>query len=118
MIGRRLSSQRVKPDFGSYVECPATSQALPLADADRGVVQEGVRHRVQILGRRAAADAARGVIVRAVARAEPAAIFAEKARIVRRQRNATQVRANGAHDEILRLARRAVLLLQSALVGG
>ena len=46
------------------------------ADLDAGVGQEGVRRHRQILRRRAFADAAGGVVLRAMAVAEPAAVIA------------------------------------------
>ena len=54
--GRRLSSQRVKPDFGTYVEAPA--MLCSSADLDAGVGQERVRRHGEIA--RAPGRGARG----------------------------------------------------------
>src|ERR1043166_8937428 len=48
-------------------------------DLDAGVRQEGVRRHFQIAGRRAFADAAGGVVLRAIAVAQPAAEIAFEA---------------------------------------
>src|SRR6185369_13595891 len=59
------------------------------ADLDLGVGDKLVRWQEQVLRRRTLPDAARGVIHRAMARAEPAAVFA-----LVRKRNASEVRAD------------------------
>src|SRR6056297_993978 len=68
---------------------------LPLAEQDRGFVHEFRNWNVEILGGRAAADAAGVVVMRAVARAEPAV---EVARSVT-DRNTAKMRADADLDQ-------------------
>src|SRR5882672_12105134 len=74
MIGRRASSQRSKPDFGSYVEGPAI--LCSSADLDAGIGQEFIRRHVEIARRRPDAHPSCRIVLRAVAMAEPAAVIA------------------------------------------
>src|SRR5688572_20958493 len=69
------------------------------ADAKRGVVREGGGRDQEVFRRRPAADAARRVVGRAVAGAEPAAILALLA-----ERNAAEMRADLHHDQRVLLA--------------
>src|SRR5262245_17349833 len=62
------------------------------ADLDLGIGDKLVRRQEQVLRRRALPDAPRGVVHRAVARAEPAAVFA-----LVRKRDAAEMRAD-AYD--------------------
>eukprot|EP00966_Prymnesium_polylepis_P123189 2848104-Prymnesium_polylepis.2 len=68
------------------------------ADLDLGVVDKGVGRHLEVERRRPLADAPRRVVVRAVARAEPAIVVARTV-----DRHAAQVRAHAKDDERLRL---------------
>src|SRR5262245_21625437 len=82
MIGNRRSSHLTKAFCGWKVECPLLmgkpwlSSGRAFADPDLGVGDELIGRQRQVGRRRAAADAAGGAVLRAVARAEPAAVVA------------------------------------------
>src|SRR4051794_27094649 len=79
----------------------ATGEAIrrsPSADADLVVAGEGVGRHGEVLRRGTLADAARGVVDRAVARAEPAAILAAIVVGALAQRDAAQMRADADDD--------------------
>src|SRR5262245_62968981 len=77
-----------------------------LADLDFGVGNEGVwRHR-EVGGRRPLADAAGGIVLRAVARAEEAVVIA-----LMRDRDAAEMGANADHDQPLLVAGLGALLV-------
>lgn len=80
-----------------------------LADDEKALVREGVGRDFQVEGRRALADAAAGVVMRAVARAVIAAIVAGVG-----DRNAAQVRANAEDDEPLGVLGALVVVLNVA----
>src|SRR5205807_5671193 len=71
----------------------------PSADADLAVGDELVGRQRQVGRRRAAADAAGGIILRTVAGAEPAVVVA-----LMRERNAAEVRADADQHQPLVLA--------------
>src|SRR5690606_31251062 len=77
----------------------ASSLSPRSADPDGSVGNEFVRRHFEIERRRPAADAARGVVVRTVARAEPAL---EVALVT--ERHAAEMRADADHDQPLVLA--------------
>src|SRR6185437_11250443 len=69
------------------------------ADPDLGVGKESVRRQDEILRRRAFADAACGIVLRAVAGAKPAVIFALVG-----ERDAAEMGADADHDQPLLVA--------------
>src|ERR1051326_2716532 len=79
----------------------------PSSDLDLGVGQERVGRQREICRRRAAADAPGGVVLRAVARTEPAVVIA-----LMGQRDAAEMRADPDQDQPL-----VVPLLDPRLVG-
>src|SRR5690606_28062801 len=105
--GSRYSIQRTTGLVNSVRPLPLAliSPAPPcgLADADRGLVDERVLRHLQVARRRPAADAPGLVVMRAVARAEPAAVVAGRIARVLPGRHAAQVRANADHDQPLGL---------------
>src|SRR6185503_8326727 len=74
-------------------------QSRGSADPDLGVGKEGVRGQRQVLRRGPLTDAAGAVVLRAVARAEPAVVIAFV-----RQRDAAEMRADADDDEPLLVA--------------
>ena len=74
------------------------------ADADGGVGREHIFRHFEIVRRRAFADARGGVVMRAVAGAEIAAILAAILALGRAQRNAAEMGADAQRDQPLRLA--------------
>src|SRR5215208_6171415 len=81
-----------------WLICRMCAHVCPLADADRRIRDElDLRYR-QILRRRALADTARRIIVRAVTGAEPAVVVAGLAK-----GNTAEMRADAHHQKILRL---------------
>ena len=74
-----------------------------LTDRDRGVGGEFVRRHQQVQRRRPLADSARGVVDRAVARAEPAAVGAAGIAGLLTERDAAEMRADADDDQPLGL---------------
>src|SRR5574338_611935 len=77
--------------------------SAPSADLDAIVVEEIVLGQHQIARRRALADAPGGVVHRAVARAEPAAIGTPRIALLLAERDAAEMRAHADHDQPFRL---------------
>src|SRR5687768_10856300 len=88
------------------------------ADLDLGVGGEGVRWDSEILRRRPDTDAAGGVILRAMAGTEPAAIVAPIIADGLPFRNAAEMRANADHHEPRLLAFRGAVLVGGGCVLG
>src|SRR5689334_17617175 len=72
---------------------------VPLADLHDGVFFEGVDRHFEIERRRTFADAARGVVLRAVAWAVPAAELAARIGRLLTERYAAQMRADADQDQ-------------------
>src|SRR5688500_19954797 len=75
----------------------------PLADLHERIGLEGVLRHLEIERRGSAADAARGVVFRAMARAEPAAVLAARLRRLLALRHTAEVGAHADHDQPFRL---------------
>ena len=112
MIGRRLSSHlrsrssarrrwnaRSWCSPGRLMRSPGSKPSAPAPITDLGVGHERVGRDRQVLRRRAPADAAGGVVVRAVAGAEPAAVVALLA-----ERHAAEMGADAVDHEPLLVA--------------
>src|SRR5882724_4703348 len=76
---------------------------VPSADLHDGVVFELIDRHFQIERRRTFADAARRVVLRAVARTIPAAELAARIGRLLAQRHAAEMRADADQDQPLRL---------------
>src|SRR6185312_8593439 len=74
------------------------------ADPDLGVGKESVRRQVEILRRRALTDAAGGIVLRAVAGAEPAIVLA-----LVRERDTAEMGADADHHQPLLMPRLGTL---------
>src|SRR5712692_5042916 len=86
---------------------PPNAPTPASADPDLGIGDELVRRQRQVGGRRPAADAPRGVVLRAVARAEPAVVIALVG-----ERDAAEMGADADQHEPLVLA-----VLDARLIG-
>src|SRR5690554_4680066 len=82
------------------------------AYAHGAVIEEGVDRHLQVARRRAAADTARSIVVRAVARAEPAAIVAPRVARLLPERDAAQMRAYADQDQPFGILRPRLIRLR------
>src|SRR5688500_15264325 len=96
--GSRASIQR-RTGFETSLLCSPLAIACSSADPDLRVGGEGVVGHQQVGGRRPLPDAARGVVVAAVAGAEPPAEFAARIGRLLAERNAAEMRADADQDE-------------------
>src|SRR5271170_5698320 len=99
-MGRRVSIQLTTGFLNSLLVMPAMVRA-PSADRDLGVVVECVGRQEQIEWRRPVPHPAGGVVLAAVAGAEPAAPVAARIGRLVAQRDAAQMRADAdQHDPL------------------
>src|SRR6266849_4732023 len=96
-IGKRWSIHR------TILFCAGGAAMALLTDLDGGVAGELVGRQIEVPRRGPLADAAGGVVLRAVAGAEPAAILAALIGRPLAQRHAAQMRAHADDDEPFRL---------------
>src|SRR5690606_41189063 len=73
----------------------------PSADHDRGVVSEDIFRNFQIGRRRTTADTTRGVIVRPMTGAEPAAVVTLRIAGTLPERHAAEIGANSDYHQVL-----------------
>src|SRR5205823_2668906 len=73
-----------------------------LTDPDHGIAGEFVLGHLEVARCRTFADAPRGVVLRTMAGAKPAAVVAPRIARTRSQRNATEMRAHADHDHPIR----------------
>src|SRR3546814_14895074 len=97
-IGSRSSIQRTT----GFLKFAFAMLRFPSADLHGRVVHELVGRHREIPGRRPLADAAGRVVMRAVARAEPAAVVAPRLALLGADRPEADVRANPDHAEAFR----------------
>src|SRR5687767_11473783 len=94
----------MKPLLGRYSSAQGKLILCLLADGDDGVRLERISRNFEILGSRAFADPAGGVVMRAVAGAEIASELPLVLAFGRPQRDAAQMGAHAHRDQPLRLA--------------